>query len=91
MAADTDLLLTMNRWDYETAKQYRLGHKVVDIPGVGVDFSRFDQREIDHPLHIRDGHGRAPAGHVDCPALLPEFPQDEAGSLYEHDNTGGRG
>ena len=43
MAADTDLVLTMNRWDYETAKQYRLGHRVVNVPGVGVDFSRFDR------------------------------------------------
>lgn len=43
MAADTDLVLTMNRWDYETAKKYRLGHKVVNIPGVGVDFPRFDR------------------------------------------------
>ena len=43
MAGETDLVLTMNRWDYETAKKYRLGHKVVNIPGVGVDFSRFDR------------------------------------------------
>lgn len=43
MAADTDLVLTMNRWDYETAKKYRLGQKVAQIPGVGVDFSRFDR------------------------------------------------
>ena len=43
MAANADLVLTMDRWDYETAKKYRLGHKVVNIPGVGVDFSRFDR------------------------------------------------
>ena len=43
MAGKTDMVLTMNRWDYETAKKYRLGHKVVNIPGVGVDFSRFDR------------------------------------------------
>lgn len=42
MAGDTDLVLTMNRWDYETAKKYRLGHRVINIPGVGVDLSRFD-------------------------------------------------
>ena len=42
MAEDTDLVLTMNRWDYETAKKYQLGQRVVQIPGVGVDFSRFD-------------------------------------------------
>ena len=43
MAADTDLVLTMNRWDYETAKKYQLGYRVVNIPGMGVDFSRFDR------------------------------------------------
>ena len=41
--ADTDMVLTMNRWDYETAKKYRLGQKVVNVPGVEVDFSRFHQ------------------------------------------------
>lgn len=42
MAADTDLVLTMNRWDYETAKKYQLGRRVANVPGVGVDLSRFD-------------------------------------------------
>lgn len=53
MAADTDLVLTMNRWDYETAKKYRLGHKVVNIPGVGVDFSRFDRVPPDSREKLR--------------------------------------
>lgn len=42
MAPATDLVLTMNRWDYEAAKKYRLGQTVARIPGVGVEFSRFD-------------------------------------------------
>lgn len=42
MAGDTDLVLTMNRWDYETAKKYQLGRRVANVPGVGVDLSRFD-------------------------------------------------
>ena len=42
-APQTDLLLTMNQWDYEAAKKYRLGKSVVHIPGIGVDFSRFDR------------------------------------------------
>lgn len=46
MAADTDLVLTMNRWDYELAERYQLGRKVVNIPGVGVDFSRFDRAPL---------------------------------------------
>ena len=40
-AGKTDLLLTMNQWDYRFAKQNRLGSKVENIPGIGVDFSRF--------------------------------------------------
>lgn len=42
MAPKTDLLLTMNRWDFETAEKYRLGKKVERVPGVGVDFARLD-------------------------------------------------
>ena len=38
----TDLLLTMNAWDHETAVRYGLGRRVLHIPGVGVDFSRLD-------------------------------------------------
>lgn len=41
-APATDLTLTMNRWDYEAAERYHLGRSVVHIPGIGVDFSRFD-------------------------------------------------
>lgn len=37
-ARQTDLLLTMNRYDNELAKKYRLGKKIAQIPGVGVDF-----------------------------------------------------
>lgn len=44
MAPKTDLLLTMNRWDFEAAQNYRLGKKVVHIPGVGVDFAMLDRR-----------------------------------------------
>ncbi len=37
----TDRVAVMNRCDLEIAKKYRLGREVVEIPGVGVDFSRF--------------------------------------------------
>lgn len=36
----TDLVLTMNQCDYRIATRYKLGKKVVNVPGVGVDFSR---------------------------------------------------
>lgn len=42
-APATELVLTMNRWDYEAAKRYKLGREVANIPGVGVDFSRLDR------------------------------------------------
>ncbi|USF25732.1 Putative glycosyltransferase EpsD [Firmicutes bacterium ASF500] len=42
-AVETDLLMTMNRWDCELAKRYSLGREIVEIPGVGVDFSRLDR------------------------------------------------
>ena len=40
MAPLTDLLLTMNRCDYEIATRYRLGRRVMNVPGIGVDFSQ---------------------------------------------------
>lgn len=53
MAPKTDLLLTMNRWDFEAAKRYRLGKKVVHSPGVGVDFTRLDHRSGDDREQLR--------------------------------------
>jgi glycosyltransferase involved in cell wall biosynthesis len=41
-ARETDLLLTMNAWDFQTAQHHRLGRRIANLPGVGVDFSRFD-------------------------------------------------
>lgn len=41
-APQTDLLLTMNRYDYDQAVRRRLGRRVVNIPGVGVDFASLD-------------------------------------------------
>lgn len=38
----TDLVLTMNRWDYALAREKRLGKRVDFIPGIGVDFSAMD-------------------------------------------------
>jgi len=41
-APQTDLLLTMNQYDFEIAKRYKLGKQIVHIPGVGVDFRKLD-------------------------------------------------
>ena len=40
-ASQTDLLLTMNDYDTRFARQHHLGRRVEQIPGMGVDFSRF--------------------------------------------------
>ena len=42
-AQQTDLLLTMNAWDFRTALQGHLGRRVELIPGIGVDFARLDR------------------------------------------------
>lgn len=42
VAGKTDLVLTMNGWDTDAARRYKLGRKIEQVPGVGVDFSRFD-------------------------------------------------
>ncbi len=41
-AGRTDLVLTMNRWDYDLAREKHLGARVALIPGMGVDFSPLD-------------------------------------------------
>ena len=56
-APQTDLLLTMNRWDDELARRYKLGKQTANIPGVGVDFSRFDPESAGDGLALRDELG----------------------------------
>lgn len=53
MAGDTDLVLTMNQWDCELAEHYQLGGRVVQVPGVGVDLSRFDKVPPDTRQRLR--------------------------------------
>ena len=53
-APETDLLLVMNEWDYETAKRYRLGKRIEKIPGMGVDFSRLDAATPEDGKRLRE-------------------------------------
>ncbi|WP_312159827.1 glycosyltransferase [Oscillibacter sp.] len=53
-APQTDLLLTMNQWDYELARKKKLGRRVENVPGMGVDFSRLEGRETDGGLLRRE-------------------------------------
>lgn len=63
-ASQTDLLLTMNRWDNEAANRYRLGRRIVHIPGVGVDFSRLDQAAGDVRQEMRAEYGLSESAFV---------------------------
>jgi len=40
VSKQTDLILTMNEWDYLAAKKYTLAREVHNIPGIGVDFEK---------------------------------------------------
>ena len=49
----TDLLITMNRCDYEIAQKHRLGSTVAAVCGVGVDFLRLDEGRTGCPAKLR--------------------------------------
>lgn len=63
-APETDLLLTMNQWDYEAARKYRLGKRIEKIPGIGVDFSRLDSATEADGAALRKEYGIAPDAFV---------------------------
>ena len=48
LARKTDVLITINKEDYNRAKKFRAG-KVVYVPGVGIDLSKFESKP-----YIRD-------------------------------------
>lgn len=54
LAHDTDLLLTINREDFERAQHFRLKQngRVIRVPGVGVDIGRFTA-QADDPASFR--------------------------------------
>ena len=56
-APETDLLLTMNGYDYELAQRYRLGNQIEQVPGVGVDFSRLDRATPEDGIRLRKAMG----------------------------------
>ena len=56
-APQTDLLLTMNHWDYELAKRFRLGKRVENVPGVGVDFAAMPRADEGAAAELRDKLG----------------------------------
>lgn len=63
-APQTDLLLTMNRWDFRLAKRFQLGAHVEKIPGIGVDFSRLDEVTPTAGSALRKEYGVPPHAYV---------------------------
>lgn len=63
-ASQTDLLLTMNDYDTRFARRYRLGCRVEQIPGMGVDFSRFPAVSSQERRSLRQERGIAPDAFV---------------------------
>lgn len=55
--SQTDLLLTMNQWDFNIAQRYRLGKRIEAIPGIGVDFSCFPAFHLDQRRNLRKSLG----------------------------------
>ena len=57
----TDLVLTMNQYDYRIAQKYKLGKQIVNIPGIGVNFSllrkpsRTQVHELRQKLNLKAG------------------------------------
>lgn len=63
-ASKTDLLITMNSWDHETAKQWQLGKRVTRIPGIGVDLSKIKKASDKHRQELRREYVIAPGAFV---------------------------
>lgn len=61
VARYTDLLLTTTQYDYRIAQKYRLGKQIVNIPGIGMDFSRLRKpsrvqvHELRQKLNLHSG------------------------------------
>lgn len=60
----TDLLITMNRFDWELAQKHRLGRRIGFVPGVGVDFPKLETRRTGRPQELRRSLGIGPEDFV---------------------------
>ena len=57
MAPVTDAIITMNSWDAAYAKQHRLGKSVMELPGIGVDFSAMPEKTAPQRQELRQKLG----------------------------------
>lgn len=60
----TDLVLTMNRQDYDIACKYKLGRRVETVPGVGVNFAKLNGDRTDEAQRLRREMDIAPDAFV---------------------------
>lgn len=65
-AGVTDVLMTMNAWDTDLARREKLARRIVEIPGMGVDFSRLSRPADPSARHA----ARAALGFSDADFLL---------------------
>lgn len=63
-ASETDLLLTMNAYDYAIAQKYQLGRQVEQIHGMGVDFSKLDRAIMEDGARLRKELGISDSAFV---------------------------
>ena len=60
----TDLLITMNQWDHQTAESHHWGKRVSRVPGIGVDFTRLAPQESFDRTSLRASLGIPPEASV---------------------------
>ncbi len=53
----TDMILTMNSWDYGFAKKKALANVVWNIPGIGVDYRKMEEASAFDNAEFRKRHG----------------------------------
>lgn len=56
-ASVTDLLITMNRWDDRLAEREKLGARIANVPGIGVDLARLDSQKSADGMTLRQSLG----------------------------------
>ena len=60
LAPVTDILMVMNNTDYDLALKYKLGQKVVFIPGMGVDLNKFTAVSAEKKASLKKAAGFDP-------------------------------
>lgn len=66
----TDMVVVMNRQDYDIAEKHRLyKDELIQIPGFGIDTERFYRKEVEEALRSRYQKEMAASSHINGEAL----------------------